>query len=113
MWYRKLNPRARRACNLRVGNRRSLKQAAQENIAMSTTERLYLNGINALTGEYLVPPMNYDQAAATVKGEQPDMKEVSLLRRIWRVISQPHLGLPIDSNPEIVKQAGWDCLSQG
>jgi hypothetical protein len=71
------------------------------------TEKLYFNGIDALTGEYLVPPMNYDQAAATVKGEQADMKEVSLMRRIWRIISQPHLGLPIDSNPEIVEQAGW------
>jgi hypothetical protein len=74
---------------------------------MIENEKLYLNGINAVTGEYLVPPMDFDEAAKTVKGELEDKKEVSLLRRIWRVISQPHLGLPVGENPEIIKEAGW------
>ena len=54
--------------------------------------------------------MDFDEAAKTVKGELEDKKEVSLLRRIWRVISQPHLGLPVGENPEVVKEAGWGVV---
>jgi hypothetical protein len=82
-------------------------QTAQENVNMTESEKLFINGIDAVTGEYLVPPMDYDQAASIIKGDTPDSKEVSLLRRIWRVISQPHLGLPLDVDPESVEQAGW------
>jgi hypothetical protein len=69
---------------------------------------LCLNGIDALTGGYLVPPLPVDQAAAIVRGDaRPDKTTSSWLKRVWQTFSQPHLGLPHDVDPAIVAQAGW------
>jgi hypothetical protein len=74
---------------------------------MSDEDKLVLNGINAVDGQYLTLPMEYGDAAQMIKGDVPDKAEVAWLRRVWRVISQPHLGLPIDVDPTLVRQAGW------
>jgi hypothetical protein len=69
---------------------------------------LCLNGIDAATGGYLVPPLSMDQAAAIVRGDaRPDKTTTSWLKRVWQTISQPHLGLPHDVDPAVVAQAGW------
>lgn len=70
-------------------------------------DKLYINGIDGVTGEYLVPPLDYSQAVAFVKGEPSDTVVVRWLKRIWRTISQPHLGLPLGVDPADVTQAGW------
>jgi hypothetical protein len=74
---------------------------------MQHDDRLYLNGIDAETGQYLVPPMELEEVAATVKGVKEDNSTVSWLRRVWRIISQPHLGLPFDVDPAKISEAGW------
>ncbi len=74
---------------------------------MDTNEKLYVNGIDGVTGEYLVPPLKYDQAAALIKGETQDSNLSRWLSSVWRIISQPNLGLPLDVDPTDVKQAGW------
>lgn len=76
---------------------------------MTQPDLLIFNGIDATTGQYLVPPMPLGQAAALVKGggaEEPPAV-TSWLRRIWKTISQPHLGLPMDVEPTSVEQSGW------
>lgn len=72
---------------------------------------LCLNGIDAATGGYLVPPLSVDDAAALVRGgrgdARPDKATTSWLKRVWQTLTQPHLGLPHDVDPAIVAQAGW------
>src|SRR5438128_2659680 len=70
-------------------------------------QSLYLNGVSSVTGQYLVPPLGYEQAAALIKGVPEDRGVVQWLRAVWRTISQPHLGLPLDIDPADVRQAGW------
>lgn len=74
---------------------------------MADNDKLYINGINGATGEYLVPPLKYSQAAAFIRGEPVDSPLVRWLKRIWHIISRPHLGLPMDVDPADVRQAGW------
>ncbi|HEX8560240.1 MAG TPA: hypothetical protein VF668_19240 [Pyrinomonadaceae bacterium] len=88
---------------------------------MTLDEKLYLNGINGATGEYLVPPMDLAQLEEMLTGraapgraggapeddDPNDPSQMSWLRRLWHSISQPHLGLPLDVNPEDVRESGW------
>ena len=70
-------------------------------------EKLYVNGIDALTGNYLVPPMAVAEAARLVRGEKRDKTTTSWLKRAWQALSQPHLALPIDVDPANLQQTGW------
>ena len=73
-----------------------------------TDDVLCLNGIDATTGGYLVPPLSMAEAAAIVRGDaRPDKTTTSWLKRVWQTLTQPHLGLPHDVDPAIVAQAGW------
>jgi hypothetical protein len=87
---------------------------------MTSDDRLCLNGIDATTGGYLVPRLTVPEAAALIRGTpsrdgtlpdtqavQPDPGVATWLRRVWRILSQPHLGLPLDVDPAKVSQAGW------
>jgi hypothetical protein len=69
---------------------------------------LCLNGIDASTGGYLVPPLSMDEAAAIIQGDaRPDKSTSSWLKRVWQTLTKPHLGLPHDVDPANVAQAGW------
>jgi hypothetical protein len=70
-------------------------------------DKLYINGINGVTGEYLVPPLEYSQAVALIKGEPLDPVMIKYLDKITEVFEKPHLGLPLGVDPSDVKQAGW------
>lgn len=73
-----------------------------------TDDILCLNGIDASTGGYLVPPLTVDEAAAIVRGDpRQDKSTTSWLKRVWHTLTQPHLGLPHDVAPENVARAGW------
>jgi hypothetical protein len=76
---------------------------------MIADNMLYLNGIDAVTGQYLVPPMNYDQAGALIRRERTDKEKEneSRLQRLWRVISETHLGPPLGVRLELVEESGW------
>jgi hypothetical protein len=69
--------------------------------------RIVLNGINALTGEYLVPPMTLAEAAARARGTPPPPEQVGWLRRLVQRLGGRFLGLPMDVDPKILAQAGW------
>jgi hypothetical protein len=70
-------------------------------------EKIYFNGIDAVTGEYMIAPMDYNSAVNLIIKGEPDKRIQSWFARIWRSISDAHLGLPFDTNPELVEQAGW------
>jgi hypothetical protein len=70
--------------------------------------KLYVNGINAETGELLVPPLAYNQVVALTAKRTPEEKGLAIwLKRVWTTISHPHLGLPVGVDPADVIQAGW------
>ncbi|HEV7671753.1 MAG TPA: hypothetical protein VGS22_24790 [Thermoanaerobaculia bacterium] len=74
---------------------------------MTHDEMLITNGIDALTGRALVPPLRLSEAAAFLKGAPDDPAVTALLQSIWRGVKDPHLGLPMDVDPASVPQAGW------
>lgn len=74
---------------------------------MKLESSLVLNGIDGLSGQYLAGEMDFPTVAAFIHGGEPDRAVESWLRRIWRIQTQPHLGLPINVRPEIVGEAGW------
>jgi hypothetical protein len=81
---------------------------------MSDHDKLYVNGIDGVTGDYLVPPLELSQAAAFLKGETLEAAAEGVLPRlrnwlksVWRALTRPHLGLPEGVDPADVRQAGW------
>jgi hypothetical protein len=77
---------------------------------MAEAMKLYVNGIDGETGQYAVPPMTPGQAAALARGNPLDPDLARWLARMWRVASQPNLGLPLGVNAEDVAQAGWGIV---
>lgn len=71
------------------------------------SDEIFFNGIDAETGQYLMPPIERSATLDLIKGMGQDSRVVNWLRRMWTVISQPHLGLPLDVRPEVVAEAGW------
>lgn len=77
---------------------------------MSNTNKFYLNGIDATTGQYLAPPMAIDQLAAVVKGVKQDDSQNSWLKRVLRKVGLRHYGLPEGVDAADVRQAGWGIV---
>src|ERR1044072_3343345 len=98
-------------------------------------ELIYFNGIDATTGEPLINSVDLatgqpfvkplkdpatdgeilgaislKQASELITGQERDTAKESWLGRIWRIVSETHLGLPFDVNPEQVEQAGWGIV---
>jgi hypothetical protein len=73
-------------------------------------QKIFLNGIDGVTGQYLVDPFDIDQVAAMVSREtrKPDLNK--WLANIWRTISTPFLGLPLGVDPADPAQAGWGIV---
>jgi hypothetical protein len=67
---------------------------------------VYLNGVNALTGQYLVPPSPVSAFAGMIKG-QPEEPQARVVSRMGEMLNSVHLGLPIDRDPKDLKQSGW------
>jgi len=70
-------------------------------------ERIYLNGINGVTGNYLVAPMTTTEAVAMARGKPLESETEGLLKRIWEAMQRPFMGLPMDVDPTDVARAGW------
>jgi hypothetical protein len=79
-------------------------------VTVPNEDMLYINGIDGATGQYLLSPMTYDQAASYVRGQPHDTPLLRFLKGIWDVIRQPSLGLPFGTRPEDVTQAGWGVV---
>jgi hypothetical protein len=70
-------------------------------------QRIYLNGINALTGDYLTPPFTPAEAAALARQAPPPAEKVTWFRGLLQRFAGHFLGLPRDVEPTDLAQAGW------
>jgi hypothetical protein len=75
----------------------------------SENELVYTNGVDAMTGGYLTPPMTPAQLAAFARGETTDPDLAATLKRAAEPAG-PHLGLPADLDPLDIAQAGWGLV---
>lgn len=72
--------------------------------------QLILNGINAITGNYLVPPMSVSEAVVVSRGRPRDAGLAGWLSRVRDVLSRPFLGLPLGIDPRDIARAGWGVV---
>ena len=70
-------------------------------------QKIHFNGINGVTGQYLLEPMDLKKAAELAKNKDKDAFAINWLKSKWRTLTQPHLGLPFFVDPSDVGQAGW------
>ncbi len=68
---------------------------------------IYSNGIDAHTGNYLIPPMSHEEFVKLARDVQTEDWIVRWFNRIRAVLSRPLLGLPYDVDPKKISQAGW------
>jgi len=59
-------------------------------------QRIIVNGINALTGEYLVSPMTLAEAASRARGTGPPKEQHSWLKKLANRLSGRFFGVPAD-----------------
>jgi hypothetical protein len=70
-----------------------------------------LNGINPLTGEYLVPPLSAEAAARhAAGGPAPPAERAGWFRRLAKAVAGRFYGLPADVDPTDLAQAGWGVV---
>jgi hypothetical protein len=72
--------------------------------------QIYINGINAQTGEYLTPPLTISEAAALARATPPAQNQVSWFQRLENLFKGWFLGLPLDVDPTDLTQAGWSVV---
>ncbi len=70
-------------------------------------EKICLNGIDGITGNYLVQPMSSSEAVAMARGKPEDSGLKSWMKSIWEAMQRPFMGLPMDVDPTDVARAGW------
>ena len=75
---------------------------------MSDHHRVCLNGINALTGEYLVAPMTVAEAARRARGAPAPADQAGLLKQKAQQILNRPFALPAEvDDPNDLTQVGW------
>jgi hypothetical protein len=70
-------------------------------------QRIVLNGINALTGQYLVPPMTLAEAAVRARGTPPPAEQVGWLKRLVQRFTGRFFGLPMGVDATNLAESGW------
>lgn len=72
---------------------------------------IYLNGINALTGEYLTPPLTPDEVARQAEGKPSVEGKSGWLHGLVKRITGGRLfSLPQEVDPKEVTQGGWGVI---
>jgi hypothetical protein len=72
-------------------------------------DQCFINGIDAVTGEYLVPPLSAESVASLIRPPE-DREQSGWLKRLKNLFSRPFLGLPVDIDPTDVARAGWGVV---
>ena len=73
-------------------------------------DHIYLNGIDGVTGNYLVQPMSPAEAGAIARGKPPATELKGWLKNIWEMMQRPFMGLPQDVDAPDVSRAGWGVV---
>lgn len=81
----------------------------KEQPAMEATaeELLYVNGVDATSGDYLIPPISVANLAALIRGEPVNPAKVKEVKGIAQTLTKKSLGLPDGLSPTAVKHTGW------
>jgi len=75
---------------------------------MST--ELVFNGVNGVTGEYLLPPMTPQQVSAIAQGEPLDPQEIRELKWYHRRATEATLGPTEGVDPKNLAETGWGVI---
>jgi len=75
-----------------------------------STELLVFNGINATTGEYLLPPMTPQQVADIVRGEPHDAAHLKELTWWYQRSTQSTFGPREGIDPKKLDETGWGVI---
>lgn len=73
-------------------------------------ELIVANGINGLTGHYLLPPTTPGDLASLARQAAADRRTQAWLNSLTERASADHLGLPWDVDPRDPGQAGWAVI---
>ena len=71
------------------------------------SDEIFPNGVNGLTGDYLLPPLAPADVAARARHPAEDPADVNRLKRVHGELTEPTYRLPFDVDPEVVAEAGW------
>lgn len=74
---------------------------------MSEIDKLYINGIDGVTGQYLVDPFVPAEVLDYLQASPPEGWVRRFFRRIARILRGQYLGLPDGVDPADLTQAGW------
>jgi hypothetical protein len=69
-----------------------------------------VNGIDAISGDYLLSPLSAEEIAKRALGESVDRASIQALRRRRRSLEATHLGLPAGVDACDPRQAGWGLV---
>ena len=75
-----------------------------------STERLFFNGINGASGDYLLPPMTPQQVSEIARGEPQDAEQIQELKWWYQRVTQAHLGPKEGVDPRNLAEAGWGVI---
>jgi hypothetical protein len=70
-------------------------------------EKILANGVNGLTGEYLLPPLDPAEVAARAKEPPEDPAVAAELGHLHTAMTEETFGVPFDVDPSKMEQAGW------
>ena len=72
-------------------------------------ELLYFNGIDAISGSYLLPPISANLFAKTLEGVELDPKETAELKSWYYAKTKANYGLK-EGDPRDLAQSGWGVI---
>src|SRR5262245_8506785 len=75
-----------------------------------TQELLVFNGINAATGDYLLPPLPAEVIGKIARGERLDRQHLDELRYYFEQKDVKTFGPKAGVNPSKLEEAGWGVI---
>jgi hypothetical protein len=72
--------------------------------------KVFLNGVNGVTGEYLAAPQDSSQAIMAIPTKKKSLHLLGWMQKLLDSLTKPDLGLPPDIDPADYRQAGWGIV---
>ncbi|MGH2653903.1 MAG: hypothetical protein ACRDHV_06085 [Actinomycetota bacterium] len=77
---------------------------------MADAGELHINGIDGVTGEYLLPPLPPDVVARVAGGERLEKDELDELKARQRASTEAYLGVVAGVDPTKLEESGWGVV---
>lgn len=74
------------------------------------SHNLTFNGINGVTGDYLLPELSVEDISKIAQGEEFDKDHLNELKERYRSEGNTHLGVTEGVDPKELSQAGWGVI---